>query len=424
MRFIPFFLCWFSLSLSLNVVAQDMTLSPATYNALNKIQEQLGAQQLTEAEAGLHELEEQLAPGFGLALVHQLHGQLHLMKEESELALQHFREALALNVLSPAQESAIATTTAQILLQLERPDDALAELEPRLERLLQREQEDRKKRRKGEGDVRYVQPMSLITVGTAYQMRKKYQPSIRWLKKGIKRSDSPRESWLLMLMVALYQEKLYAETALVLDDLIRLNPGKEDYWQQQASVYQIMEQQALALRTLELGYAAGHIKKPDSILQLVQLLISENLPERAGRILQHHLNDKTLELTERNWRLLAAAWQQGRERSKAVAAMRTASTFMQDGSLLYRAAQLQLQDAEYRGALTDAEAALKQGLPERDKARTLMLAASSAYELQDFNTARRYFQQALTYADTAANARSWLDYLAMLEQYQEVAVSY
>src|SRR5690606_41180729 len=96
MRFIPFFLCWFSLSLSLNVVAQDMTLSPATYNALNKIQEQLGAQQLTEAEAGLHELEEQLAPGFGLALVHQLHGQLHLMKEESELALQHFREALAL----------------------------------------------------------------------------------------------------------------------------------------------------------------------------------------------------------------------------------------------------------------------------------------------------------------------------------------
>ena len=41
--------------------------------------------------------------------------------------------------------------------------------------------------------------------------------------------------------------------------------------------------------------------------------------------------------------------------------MRTASTFMQDGSLLYRAAQLQLQDAEYRGALTDAEAALKQG---------------------------------------------------------------
>ena len=144
MWFIPFFLCWFSLSLSLNVVAQDMTLSPATYNALNKIQEQLGAQQLTEAEAGLHELEEQLAPGFGLALVHQLHGQLHLMKE-SELALQHFREALALNVLSPAQESAIATTTAQILLQLERPDDALAELEPRLERLLQREQEDRKK---------------------------------------------------------------------------------------------------------------------------------------------------------------------------------------------------------------------------------------------------------------------------------------
>ena len=421
MRFIPLLclLLWLPLA-----QAQDNTLSPATYNALNKVQEQLSAQQFDEAEATLHELEEELAPGFGLALVYQLHGQMHLMKEEPEKALQLFREALALDVLSPAQEAAIATTTAQILLSLDRPDDAIQELEPRLVRILEREQADRRSRRQGDGEVRYVQPLSLITVGTAYQLRKTYRPSIRWLRQGIERSDSPRESWLLMLMVALYQEKLYPETAQVLDDLIRLNPGKEDYWQQQASVYQIMEKPALALRTLELGYAGGHVKKPDSILLLVQLLISENIPERAGRILQKHLQDNSIELNERNWRLLAAAWQQGRERSRAVDAMRTASTFMQDGTLRYRAAQLQVQDAQYRGALEDAEAALKQGLPDRDKARALMLAASSAYELQDMNTARRYFQQALTFPDTAANARSWLDYLSMIEQYQDVALSY
>lgn len=422
MRLLPWLLMVLLLLLS-NAQAQNNSLSPVTYNALTTVQEQLNAQEFEKAEATLHALEEDLTPGFGLALVFQLHGQMHLMKNEPEKALALFRKALALNVLSPPQESAIATTTAQVLLSLDRPEDALKELEPRLNRILELEQEDRRSRRQGDGDIRYVQPMGMITVGTAYQMRKQYKPSIGWLRKGIERSDSPRESWLMMLMVALYQERMYPETALVLDDLIRLNPSKEDYWQQQASVYQLQDKPALALRTLELGYAGGYVTRPDSILLLVQLLISENIPERAGRILHKHLENNSLELNERNWRLLAAAWQQGRERERAVLAMRSASQFMADGSLLYRAAQLQLQDAHYRGALEDAEAALKQGLNERDKPRALMLAANSAYELQDINTARRYFQQALTYPDTAANARSWLDYMGMMEQYQDVALS-
>jgi len=405
------------------LLAANNSLSPSTYEALNAIQEQLAAQQYSEAEEALLELEEDLTPGFGLALSYQLHGQLYLLQEKNTEAMTWYSKALSLNALAPAQESALSTTLAQLHLAAENTSAAIAELEPRLTKILQLEKDKNSSKRKGdkEKNADWIQPLSFITLASAYQLEKNYAASIPWLLKGIERTqsrgDKPKENWLQMLMAAHYQQKSYLKTAAVLDDLLRINPAKEDYWQQQAAVYQLLEKPKLALRTLELGYAGHYLKKADSILLLVQLLISENIPERAGRILQAHIKDETVELNERNWRLLAAAWQQGRERDKAVIAMREASAFMDDGSLLYRAAQMQQQAAQYQEALNDSEAALKKGLSERDKPRALMLAGSCAYELKDFAAARRYFQQALTLAAVAANARVWLDYLDTLEQY-------
>lgn len=403
--------------------AANNSLSQSTYEELNSIQELLAAQQYREAEEALLELEDDLNPGFGLALAYQLHGQLYLLQEKNSQAIDWYSKALALNALAAAQESALATTIAQLHLAAENNKAAIRELEPRLNTILRLEQEanNNPKRDANEKPADWIQPISFITLASAYQLEKNYAASVPWAVRGIERArsrgDQPKENWLQMLMAGYYQQKSYTQTAAVLDDLLRMNPGKEDYWQQQAAVYQMLEKPALALRTLELGYAAGHLKKPDSLLLLVQLLISENIPERAGRILQAHIRDETIELNERNWRLLAAAWQQGRERDKAVLAMREASAFMDDGSLLYRAAQMQQQNAQYQEALNDSEAALKKGLSERDKPRALMLAGGCAYELNDYATARRHFQQALTLADVAANARVWLEYLDALEQY-------
>lgn len=409
----------------------DTSLTPALYKTLNEIQDQLSAQEYEQVAARLTKLEEDLKPSFGLALVYQLHGQFWLLQEKPEKGLEFFQKALELNVLAPAQEAGIATTAAQILLSLDRADDAYNDLEPRLKRILAKEKEDNDKPRKGrrykenEGDedkqIRYIQPHSFVTAATACQMKKRYDKSIPWLKQAVSRSETPKENWLLMLMVALYQEKQYAASIEVLDDLIRLNPSKEDYWQQQAALYQILEQPNKALRTLELGYAGGYIEKPTTIMQLVQLLINNGIPERAGRILQKHLNDESLELNDRNWKILASAWQQSREHAKAAVALIEASEYMEDGSLIYRAAQLQLQIGEYRNAIDNAKKAIKKGLNEKDESNALMLVASSAYELNEYDLSRQYFQRALQFANTASSAKNWLDYLAALEESHKLA---
>jgi len=418
MRIISLLLiCFFSFPV---LAAKNTNLSPATYESLNEIQTLMGDEKQDEAEAELKDLIEDLKPGFGLALSYQLYGQLALSRENTTDAIKWFSKSLALDALTTQQEINLSTTVAQLLLSQEKYSAAIKELEPRLKKAQQEEAEAKKQKLDGK---EFIPPITYITLATGYQVNKNFKASIPLLQEAIRRQkakgDAPKENWLQMLMSAHYQEKQYPQTAAVLDDLIRINPGREDYWQQQASVYQLIRQFKKALNTLELGYSGGYVAKPDSLILLVQLLINQNIPERAGRILQKHLQNGDLELNDRNWKLLAAAWQQGRERDRAAEAMIKAAEYMDDGSLILRAAQLKSQDSEYGESLKIAKAAIKKGLKDDAKGRALLLAGQASVELKQLKSARRYFQQALTIGDSAGSARSWLEYINALEEYPE-----
>ena len=402
------------------LAAKSTNLSPATYNTLNEVQTLLGESKNDEAEAELKDLIDDLKPGFGLALAYQVYGQLELSRDQQNKAIGWFQKSLALDALTDQQTINLSTTVAQLLLAQEKYAQAVKELQPRFD--LARKQESEAKQQNP--DAAYIiPPVTFITLATAYQVNKEYAVSIPLLREAIKREkekgNSPKENWLQMLMSAHYQLKQYKETAVVLDDLLRINPQREDYWQQQVGVYQILQRFDKALVSLELGYAGGYVTKPDSIILLVQLLINQNIPERAGRILQKHLNNGDLELNDKNWKLLAAAWQQGRERDKAAEAMLSASKYLEDGKLILRAAQLKEQNSDFKACMSIALDAIEKGLDDDDKGRALLLAGRSATELNDLKAARRYFQQALTLADSAGNARSWLEYINALEEYPQ-----
>jgi len=402
--------------LSLNVSGKSQqTLSPATYESLNEIQELVQQENWPEAEENLESLSKKLRPGFGLALTYQLHGQLHLAKEENKQALKKFEQALELNALAPAQESALSTNVAQLYLADGKTRQSINTLTPRLNNLLSKEKDASKG--KSDKPKRYVQPMAMVTLATAYQLQKDFSQSILWLERAIQRDDNPRENWLQMLMSAYYQTKDYNNAIKILSRLQAINPAKEDYWLQQASLYQLNEQSGQALIVMETAYAGGYLSKENSLLLLVQLLINHGIPERGARILQQQIKAGVIEIDEQDWRLLASAWQQGRERSRAAAALRKAAEDMEGGSLLYRAAQLNIQDNNYREALTDLEAALDKGLSDKRKGTALILAGNSAFELKDLATAKRYFHMALNEPGSASSARVWLDYISSIEEY-------
>lgn len=397
--------------------APNQSLSPKTYQKLNDIQGLLAESKFTEVEEELKDLEENLNPGFGLALTYQTHAQLFLAQENSPKALEYFNKALALEALKATQAVSLATNVAQLYLANGQIEEAIGVLQLRIEAA-------------EEEKPGSTIAMAYISLGSAYQLKQDFSNAIIWLRQGIERAKSPRENWLQMLMSAHYQLKQYSEAVVVIDQLITINEHKEEYWLQQASLHQIMNKPKDALKVLQLANVRNVLVKEDGLISLVQLLITEGVPERAGRILLGLLENKKIELTYDNWKLLASAWLQSRDRSRAITAFIKAaelsvklsvdsdktSSHKQDAAKLYfRSAQLQFDESNFEGAVANFAKARAFGLTTKQSGISLLMQGNAYFELEDYINAKVYFSKALKEASSTNSAKAWLEYMEQLE---------
>lgn len=406
--------------MSFNAHAANQSLSPKTYQALNDIQALLTDSKFAEVEEGLKDLEENLSPGFGLALTYQIHAQLFLAQENSKQALSYFNKALALDAMKAGQAVSLATNVAQLYLADSQVDEAITVLQGRIEAA-----ETEK--------VNSTNSMAFITLGSAFQLKQDFKNAIIWLRQGIERSKQPRENWLQMLMAAHYQIKQYPEAITVLDQLIAMNETKEEYWLQQASLHQMLNKPKDALKVLQLANVRNILIKEDGLIILVQLLITEGVPERAGRILQDLIEKKKIEITEDNWKLLASAWLQSRERKQAIDAFIDAAEFslqtandslkesdqitgkQEAAKLYYRSAQLQFDESEFDAAASSFAKARELGLTGKKVGLSLLMQGNAYFELEEYQNAKVYFSKALEEPSSTNSAKAWLDYMQQLE---------
>ena len=401
---------------SLTAHAADQSLSPKTYQALNDIQTLLTESKYSEVEEGLKDLEENLSPGFGLALTYQIHAQLFLAQEDSTQALNYFNKALALEAMKAGQAVSLATNVAQLYLANSKIEEAINVLKVRID-AAEEEKPDS------------TNSMAFITLGSAFQLKQDFSNAIIWLEQGIARASEPRENWLQMLMAAHYQLKHYSEAITVLDQLIVMNETKEEYWLQQASLHQILNKPKEALKVLQLANVRNILVKEDGLILLVQLLISEGVPERAGRVLQDLIESKKIEITEQNWKLLASAWLQSRERKQAINAFISAAEHSlqadaksskntnkkEAAKLYYRSAQLQFDESDFSGAISSFAKARSLGLADKKVGLSLLMQGNAYFELEEYQNAKVYFSKALEEPASTSSAKAWLDYMDQLE---------
>jgi tetratricopeptide (TPR) repeat protein len=418
-------LLMFCITYSLGLISFNATanpsLSPKTYQALNDIQALLTENKFSDAEDSLKDLEENLTPGFGLALTYQIHAQLFLAQENSQQALSYFNKALALEAMKATQAVSLATNVAQLYLADSQIVEAISVLQIRVE-AAEKEKLDS------------TNSMAFITLGSAFQLKQDFKNAITWLKQGIDRSKQPRENWLQMLMAAHYQLKQYSEAISVLDQLIVINETKEEYWLQQASLQQMLNKPKEALNVLQLANVRNILVKEEGLIILVQLLITEGAPERAGRILQELLSQKKIALNDENWKLLASAWLQSRERKQAITAFINAAEYslqLADKSLIeqevrqeirkeaaklyYRSAQLQFDESDFKSAVLSFTKARVLGLTGKKRGLSFLMQGNAYFELEEYQNAKVYFSKALAEPNSTNSAKAWLDYMQQLE---------
>jgi len=396
------------LGLSESAVADS--LSPATYRTLEQVQTAMTDGDWSGADRVLEELIKDLNPGLGLALSYQMQAQIALAQERMTDAEQSLENALALDALPSDQQLNLSSNLAQIYLAgQERREQRTKKAESLLFKAIAT----------AESQATAVPPSTFALLAICLQIQQRYGESIPWLNKAINTQAAlqklPEENWLVMLASALYQTKSYNKAAQALGQLTTLKPNNENYWLQRASMYQLLEQPQQQLAVLELAYAGGYLTQENSLIALAQLLIAQGVPERAARLLQQWLadNDKNLTVSdsEANIKLLATAWQLGREDDDAAIVLSQAAIKTNEPQLAFYAMQLAVR----RSSCVAAEGFLSQaqelGLDSNKKGDGLLLVGGCAFDNGDKNTARRYFQQALGVAGSAVVAQQWLAYL-------------
>ncbi len=398
------------LFLGLSESAAADSLSPATYRTLEQVQTAMTDGDWSGADSVLEELIKDLNPGLGLALSYQMQAQIALAQERMTDAEQSLENALALDALPSDQQLNLSSNLAQIYLAgQERREQRTKKAESLLFKAIAT----------AESQATAVPPSTFALLAICLQIQQRYGESIPWLNKAINTQAAqqklPEENWLVMLASALYQTKSYNKAAQTLGQLTTLKPNNENYWLQRASMYQLLEQPQQQLAVLELAYAGGYLTQESSLIALAQLLIAQGVPERAARLLQQWLadNDKNLTVSdsEATMKLLATAWQLGREDDDAAIVLSQAAIKTNEPQLAFYA----MQHAVRRSDCIAAEGFLSQaqelGLDSNKKGDGLLLVGGCAFDNGDKNTARRYFQQALGVAGSAVVAQQWLAYL-------------
>lgn len=327
------------------------------------------------------------------AQVYRFRGYIYVNKGLQERAAEEFEKSLAQKALDPQAEQVMTYSLAQIYTQLGRYDRALelidgwfaAEADPK-------------------PDAYYLKAMILV-------QQEKFDLALEPAKLAVEKSESPKESWLQLLVAIYSQKRDYANVAVTLQRLVGMSPGNKKYWVQLSAVLNYLQRDAEALASLRLADEAKLLAEDPELRQLSRLLFVRDAPFQCAREIEEGMAAGAVKADAEAYRLLSNCYIAARESDKALEPLAKAAELSSDGEVYLLLGQMHLQRERYSAAIGAFEKALANAKPERRAPVHLLLGVAQlgAYRFDD---AEREFRAAQADAKTRPAAESYLKYTA------------
>ncbi len=243
---------------------------------------------------------------------------------------------------------------------------------------------------------------------------------------------NPKENWYV-LMAACYSElesRIGKDESLnkqldIYEILVNLYP-KKMYFLQLGGIYSQLSREIDYMVTLNAAYQKDLLDKQTEYLTLASLLLQNNNPYWAAKVLEAGrkkkvpvLNEKTKEEeilpvvkdNEKNLKLLADAWRMAQEMDLAIPIMEKAAKLAKDGQTYIILGSLYLSEDKLEEAVTAIEEGLKKGKVKNPSQARLTL-GQAHFELQNFDQAKKEFRIAARNDDKKIKktANSWIKY--------------
>lgn len=375
-------------------LADTPKLSHLAHQKLSAAQEFLLQEQWPQADMALEGVVREFTQEpYALALAWQMRGFLFNETGRREKALEAFDKALGLDSLDRASSSQVLANTAQILVLLERRDEAAQRMAAWLDQADTISSEER------------------VRAAWVFYEAGHYDTAALHLKAALQETKQagsrPRDEWYDMLLSALHHGGQYAEMVRWLPEVMEQRPNDKRSWQQLAAAHLGLNQERQAAAVLTAGYHKGVFDQPQDIVQVVRMLRQAKAPHLGARILEQALNEGRIPATQENLNLLADTWLQAREIRKTAATLIQKAEHHENCATRLRIGRLFMQIEDWNAAVEQLGHATGTRCAEV-RPDALLLLGMTKYHQGRLNEARATFVQARGEPKTRAKAENWL----------------
>ena len=258
-----------------------------------------------------------------------------------------------------------------------------------------------------------------IMLAQAYYQTKIYDPALNNLLKAIDiekaQGKKVKENWLRMKAAIYFEKDDTKNTLKTYEELLHHYPSIT-YLRQIAGLHGELGNERKRLTTYEAIYLQGALKKESEVLNLAYMYLGQEIPYKAGKIIEAGMKQNLIKESPKNVETLANAWAQANEHKKAIPALRKAASLSDKGLLYARLAGVYFDAGDFKEAAESAKKANEKGRLKR-KDNNLMLMGMALFNIKDFEGALQGFRQAKKSKKSFSDARKWERYtLSELER--------
>ncbi len=379
-------------------------LGERTYSRLERIYEEIGDEEYTEAYEGLQALLERRLDDFERATVYQAMGHVAGSEDRISDAIEYFQRSVELDRMPN-------NVHFEMKLQIANLYYSEGEYQETIDRI---------------GEWLCVAPedkfnanVFLLRAGSQAELDD-YASAIDSINIAIDLEDEPREQWFRMRLGMELELDRYEDGASTLRTLIDMDPDRKEYWTQLSAVMLELDQEEDAMAVLKLAHRKNLLDSESEFRQLASLLQAQGNPYLAARVLRDAIDAGVVEGSRRHWEQVAGAMYEARETDEALVAYDNASDLSEDGRLDLQRANILSRKEDWPAVVSATEQALDRGgLTDNQEGEAYQLIGMAHFNEENLDAAEQAFAQASNYSNSRRAAEEWLNHIRQERERRE-----
>jgi tetratricopeptide (TPR) repeat protein len=224
---------------------------------------------------------------------------------------------------------------------------------------------------------------------------KDFDKAIEQMELGIQiaeeRGTTVKEQQWSLLTFLYFEKEDWPNVIETLKILVEKFP-KREHWVRLAGVYGQEGYEKEQMYSLEAAYTAGFLEKKSDFTNLAGLLMQEEVPYRAAKVLVAGFKAEAIERDSTILQSLGQAWQLAQEVDNAIEVFEEAAKLADDGKIYERLSYLYLEDDQYDRCVDSASGALDKGGLRKEQS-VHIVKGMCQYNLDKLTAARDSFVQ-------------------------------